>query len=267
MAEGGKPVVFVHGLWLHASSWGNWAELFAENGYEPTSARLARRLRHGRRDTGEPGQGCRRGDRRRCRSLRPGDRRAGDEAARGRTLVRRAHRPATPRPGARLGCGCDRPGSDQGRPRTPAVGPQGRVDRPPQPVEQAKGRLAHARAVPLRLRERRHRAGVERALRPLGDPLAWASRSSRARSPRSRRTHPRRSTRGTRRAARFSSLPAARDHTVPPAISRSTVKLYRHSTAITDHREFPDRGHSLTIDSGWREVADAVLHWLKERGL
>ena len=33
------------------------------------------------------------------------------------------------------------------------------------------------------------------------------------------------------------------------------------------HREFPDRGHSLTIDHGWRDVADAVLHWLKEKGL
>src|SRR6185369_7242128 len=37
MAEGAKPVVFVHGLWLHASSWDNWAELFKENGYEPSA--------------------------------------------------------------------------------------------------------------------------------------------------------------------------------------------------------------------------------------
>jgi pimeloyl-ACP methyl ester carboxylesterase len=29
----------------------------------------------------------------------------------------------------------------------------------------------------------------------------------------------------------------------------------------------PDRGHSLTIDSGWREVADGCLGWLKEQGL
>ena len=58
-----------------------------------------------------------------------------------------------------------------------------------------------------------------------------------------------------------------KDRTVPPAISRSTVKLYRHSNAVTDHREFPDRGHSLTIDHGWREIAEAVLSWLRERGL
>src|SRR5260370_7130282 len=31
----GGPVVFVHGLWLHASSWGPWAEVFRESGYEP----------------------------------------------------------------------------------------------------------------------------------------------------------------------------------------------------------------------------------------
>ena len=30
--------------------------------------------------------------------------------------------------------------------------------------------------------------------------------------------------------------------------------------------EFADRGHSLTIDSGWREVADACLGWLDKHG-
>jgi non-heme chloroperoxidase len=52
------------------------------------------------------------------------------------------------------------------------------------------------------------------------------------------------------------------DHTVPAAISRSTHKLYRHTSAVTDLREFPDRGHSLTIDHGWEEIADATLEWL-----
>ncbi len=56
-----------------------------------------------------------------------------------------------------------------------------------------------------------------------------------------------------------------KDHTVPASISHSTVKLYRKSSAITDLKEFPKRGHSLTIDSGWEEVADAALAWLKER--
>jgi pimeloyl-ACP methyl ester carboxylesterase len=58
-----------------------------------------------------------------------------------------------------------------------------------------------------------------------------------------------------------------RDHTVPEAITKSTVKQYRGSSATTDLVEFPDRGHSLTIDSGWHEVADASLTWLGEQGL
>jgi pimeloyl-ACP methyl ester carboxylesterase len=58
-----------------------------------------------------------------------------------------------------------------------------------------------------------------------------------------------------------------RDHTVPEAITKATVKQYRHSSAVTELEEFSDRGHSLTIDSGWREVADVCLAWLAKQGL
>jgi pimeloyl-ACP methyl ester carboxylesterase len=57
------------------------------------------------------------------------------------------------------------------------------------------------------------------------------------------------------------------DHTVPEVITKATLKQYRHSSAVTDLEEFPDRGHSLTIDHGWREVADACLAWLSGQGL
>jgi len=33
----GKPVIFIHGLWLHASSWQPWIELFTEAGYDPVA--------------------------------------------------------------------------------------------------------------------------------------------------------------------------------------------------------------------------------------
>ncbi|HTR69994.1 MAG TPA: alpha/beta fold hydrolase [Mycobacteriales bacterium] len=52
------------------------------------------------------------------------------------------------------------------------------------------------------------------------------------------------------------------DHTVPEAITKSTMKQYRRSSAVTEIIEFADRGHSLTIDHGWRDVADAILAWL-----
>jgi pimeloyl-ACP methyl ester carboxylesterase len=53
------------------------------------------------------------------------------------------------------------------------------------------------------------------------------------------------------------------DHTVPDVSTRSTLKQYRDSTAVTELKQFEGRGHSLTIDHGWREVADATLEWLK----
>jgi pimeloyl-ACP methyl ester carboxylesterase len=58
-----------------------------------------------------------------------------------------------------------------------------------------------------------------------------------------------------------------RDHTVPEAITKSTLKQYRGSDAVTDLAEFPDRGHSLTIDSGWRAVAGECLSWLAKQGM
>lgn len=62
-------------------------------------------------------------------------------------------------------------------------------------------------------------------------------------------------------------ITGGRDHTVPEAVTRATLKQYRHSRAETDLIEFPDRGHSLTVDHGWREVADACLQWLHDRQL
>ena len=50
-------------------------------------------------------------------------------------------------------------------------------------------------------------------------------------------------------------------------VTRSTLKQYRKSAAVTELKQFEGRGHSLTIDHGWRDVADAVLAWLTEQGL
>jgi pimeloyl-ACP methyl ester carboxylesterase len=33
----GTPVVFIHGLWLHATSWDPWLELFKAAGYSPVA--------------------------------------------------------------------------------------------------------------------------------------------------------------------------------------------------------------------------------------
>jgi non-heme chloroperoxidase len=57
------------------------------------------------------------------------------------------------------------------------------------------------------------------------------------------------------------------DHTVPAITVRRAFDLYLSSSATTDLHEFPGKGHSLTIDSGWREIADDVLAWLAARDL
>ena len=62
-------------------------------------------------------------------------------------------------------------------------------------------------------------------------------------------------------------ITGGQDHTVPEAVTRATLKQYRHSDAVTDFLAFPDRAHSLTIDHGWRDVADATLTWLDAQGL
>ena len=59
-------------------------------------------------------------------------------------------------------------------------------------------------------------------------------------------------------------ISGGKDHTVPDSVTRSTFKQYRHSTAVTELKQFPDRGHSLIIDNGWRQVADAALEWLEK---
>ncbi len=52
------------------------------------------------------------------------------------------------------------------------------------------------------------------------------------------------------------------DHTVPSSVVRAAHRRYRKSAAVTDILEFPDRGHCLTLDQGWPEIADAALGWL-----
>lgn len=56
------------------------------------------------------------------------------------------------------------------------------------------------------------------------------------------------------------------DHTVPPVLVKSALRNYQSSKAVTEFKEFSKRGHSLTIDSGWRDVADYSLTWLKSKG-
>ncbi len=109
--------------------------------------------------------------------------------------------------------------------------------------------------------------GIRRAAREVDRPRARASRCSRRRPPTSRCTRRRRWHTDNEDRGPLLLIMGGRDHTVPEAITKSTLKQYKHSHAVTDLIEFADRGHSLTIDSGWREVAEACLSWLEAQDL
>ena len=54
-----------------------------------------------------------------------------------------------------------------------------------------------------------------------------------------------------------------KDHTVPWAIANASYKRQKRNEAVTEIEKIPNRGHSLTIDSGWREVAETALAFVK----
>jgi pimeloyl-ACP methyl ester carboxylesterase len=260
------PVVFVHGLWLHASSWDPWLELFARAGYDPVAPRWPgehETVAGARADTGPL-------------------------AARGIDDVTEhlagiiAALPAPPvLIGHSFGGLLVEKLLAQGRGRAGIA-----ID-----AAQIKGVLplplsALRAAFPvLRDPANKHRAvaltadqfhyafgnAIEReesdrlyerwAIPAPGRPLFEAAEANfSAHSPAAVDT--RNSDRGP-----LLLIMGGKDHTVPEAITRSTAKQYRHSTAVTDVVEFPDRGHSLVIDSGWRDVAEACLTWLEAHEL
>ena len=266
MAAAATPVVFVHGLWLHADSWGNWVELFKESGYAPQA----------------PGW--------------PGD---------SETIEETRNHPERVAPHgiddvvhhyAKLSDALDtkpilvghsfgglivqRLLGDGVAAAAVAIDPapiKGILNLPPSALKVASIALRspgnRKRAVALTREQFRYGFGnalaeqesdelFERwAIPSPGRPLFEAAFANfTPHSPAKVNTN--NSMRGP-----LLVTAGGRDHTVPASISHSTVKQYRKSRALTELKEFPDRGHSLAIDGRWREVADAVLDWLKRQSL
>ena len=55
------------------------------------------------------------------------------------------------------------------------------------------------------------------------------------------------------------------DHLIPPRIVKANLRAYRHSTAVTEYKEFPGRTHFIIGQSGWEEVANYVLDWARDQ--
>ncbi|WP_333782990.1 alpha/beta hydrolase [Nostoc sp. 'Peltigera membranacea cyanobiont' 232] len=54
-----------------------------------------------------------------------------------------------------------------------------------------------------------------------------------------------------------------KDNTVPWEIANASFQQQQHNSGVTEIVEIPNRGHALTIDSGWREVADTSLAFVQ----
>jgi pimeloyl-ACP methyl ester carboxylesterase len=262
----GVPVLFVHGLWLHAASWGRWVEHFGAAGYSASA----------------PGW--------------PGDSDTVEETRSRPELVAGKGIDDVVAHYARVADGLDakpivvghsfggliaqRLLGENRAAAAVAIDPapiRGVVFLPPSALRVASVALRNpanrGRAVVLTAAQFRYGFGnaipaaesdelYERwAIPSPGRPLFEAAAASF--SPRSPAAV------ATGNAARGPLLVTGggKDHTVPRSVAKAAFRRYRKSPAVTDYREFPDRGHSLTIDAGWQEVADTVLAWLEQRSL
>jgi len=265
MAEG-TPVVFVHGLWLHADSWGRWVEKFREAGYAPIAP-------------GWPGDSATVEETR-----KQPDRVAGhgiaDVVEQYAQIVRGLDTKPIVIGHSFGGLVVQRLLGDNLAAAAVAIDPapiKGVIYLPLSALRVASIALRNPankkRAVALTAEQFRYGFGnaisatesaelYERWTIPSpGKPLFEAASANFA--PHS----PAKVNTGNATRGPLLLTAGGRDHTVPKAITKSTLKLYRKSTAVTDYKEFPDRGHSLALDSGWQDVADAALAWLKDHSL
>jgi pimeloyl-ACP methyl ester carboxylesterase len=59
-------------------------------------------------------------------------------------------------------------------------------------------------------------------------------------------------------------IAGGRDHVVPTSTTRSNLRLFRKSGAVTELKQFPERSHYTLGQDGWEEVADSALAWALE---
>jgi non-heme chloroperoxidase len=58
-------------------------------------------------------------------------------------------------------------------------------------------------------------------------------------------------------------ISAEEDHTVPVAVSKAAFELQQRNIGVTETQEMLGRGHALTVDRGWRDVAQAALAFIR----
>jgi pimeloyl-ACP methyl ester carboxylesterase len=256
-----QPVVFIHGLWIHSSAWEPWAALYREEGYEPILA-------------GWPGDGPTVEITRRA-ALRVGGYGVADVVARYVELI--SDLPARPVViGHSFGGLIAQRLLDDGHAAAAvAIDPAPIKGVTKLPLSQIRSTIPVLRSKKNRdgavsLSERQFRYAFANAIprdeaRKLyqqysipapGKPLFEVVGAKKdPNSP--TRVDVRNGERGP-----LLIIGGGRDHIVAESVSRQAAELYADTAAVTDYHVFSDRGHSLVIDSRWREVADFTIGWV-----
>jgi pimeloyl-ACP methyl ester carboxylesterase len=256
------PVVFIHGLWLLPSSWDRWAALFEEAGYAP--------LTPGWPDDPET----------------VGEAKAHPEVFAHKTvgqvadsyaevIGRLKHKPAVI--GHSFGGLVTQIVAGRGLSRASvAVDPapfRGVLPLPFSALKSASPVLGNPanrnRAVPLTYEQFRFafaNAVSEDEARQLYDtyavPASGAPLFQAAAANLNPWTEAKVDTKNPDRGPLL-IISGERDHTVPWAIANASYKRQKRNEGVTEIVEMPNRGHALTIDSGWHEVADKALAFVR----
>jgi pimeloyl-ACP methyl ester carboxylesterase len=262
----GRPVLFIHGLWLHATSWQPWIDLFAEAGYAPVAP-------------GWPGEPAT-VEAARAEPEAVADQGIDDVTAHYAKIIAELPEPpiiighsfggmvAEKLLGQNLGVAAIGIDAAQIKGVLPVPLSALRVTLPvfknPANLHRSvmldadQFRYGFGNALP---KEESDALWEQWAVPSPGKPLFEAATANfTPHSPDAVDTH--NDARGP-----LLLIMGGQDHTVPEAVTKSTLKQYRHSSAETDLQEFADRGHSLTVDHGWRDVATACQQWLAAHDL
>ncbi len=260
------PVVFIHGLWIHSDAWQPWIELYRSAGYDPVAP-------------GWPGESI---------DVPATRENASAVANRGIDEITESYRDVIHSLGTRPivvghsfgGLIAQKLLADGSAAAAVAIDPGQIKGVKPLPFAQIRSGFPvlskpgnKKRAVMLSRKQFRYGFGnalteqesgelFDRwAIPGPGKPLFEASAAN------FKKTSP--AAVNTKRSDRGPLLivGGGKDHTVPEVVARAAYKLYAKSGAVTDYRSFPNRGHSLVFDHGWREIADASLSWLAGQDL
>jgi pimeloyl-ACP methyl ester carboxylesterase len=261
-ATGHTGVVFIHGLWLLASSWDRWADLFAEAGYAPVSPGWPDDP-----DTVEEAL---------ANPEAFADKTIGQVADHySNILGRLSRKPAVI--GHSFGGLIAQIVAGRGLAAvTAAVDPapfRGIPQLPLSSLRAASPVLSNPanrhRAVPLTYEQFRYsfaNAVDEDQARRLYDTFAvpapgaplWQAAAANFNP----RTEDKVDTKNLERGPML-IVSGEQDHTVPHVLANAAYQHQLKNPGVTEFAEIPGRGHSLTIDDGWQEVAQTVLSFVR----